>query len=144
MAKGFTVTATIDRSADEVWQFICDFQHAHRWMPGISGMRPADDGPMSQGKRFYFQFRGRERATQISTWQPPRRFALTSTQGGVTATYVYEVADQGNATKVQLDAACEARGLWKVIHPLIVHLMRKADGGQLENVKAVLEGQDGE
>ena len=64
----------------------------------------------------------------------------TPQEGGVTATYTYSLEPNGRGTRVTLHGACEATGLWRLLHPLIVKMMAKHDSRQMEMLKAVVEG----
>jgi len=141
MADGFTVTETIAAAPEEVWDYLVDFRNAGQWMPGIDDMSQTTPGPVEVGTNLTFDARGKQRASQVSDLDPGQRLALTSTQGGVTATYTYSVAPSDAGTEMTLHAVCRATGFWKLLHPLIVFAMRKSDGPQLSNLKAVIEGQ---
>jgi hypothetical protein len=109
-------------------------------MTGIEGMTPTTQAPVSVGTRLKFRARGKERETRVTALDPGRRIALTSTQGGVTATYTYTVAPAGDGTEVTLDAVCRTSGVWKLLHPLIVFAMRRSDSSQLADLKAAMSG----
>jgi len=140
MAGGFTVKETIAKAPAEVWAYLTDFRNAAAWMPGIDDMTQTDPGPLEVGTRLSFMARGKERETRVTALEPGRRIALTSTQGGVTATYAYSLAPAGDGTEATLEAVCEAKGAWKLLHPIIVQAMRKSDSPQLAKLKAAVEG----
>jgi len=127
MAAGFSVTQRIERSPDEVWAYLTDFQNAQDWMPGVEDMRATAEGPPAVGTEFTFGSRGKSRETRVTALDPGTRFALTSTQGGVSATYAYSLAPDGDGTRVTLDAVCEATGLWTLLHPLIAFARKQSD-----------------
>ena len=142
MTNGFSARETINRPADEVWAFMSNLEEAHRWMNGIEPMRQRTADPIGVGTVFAFDARGAERMTQITAWEPGRKMALTSQQGGMTATYLYSVADESGSgtTAVSLEATCEASGFfWKLLSPLIVRLMKQSDSGQLAQLKAAMD-----
>ena len=136
MADGFSVRETIPRPPADVWAYLTDFGNAQEWMTGIGPMTQTTPGALEVGTRFRFEARGKERETRVTALDPGKRIALTSTQGGVTATYTYVVEPAGNGTEVTLDAVCEAAGVWKLIHPIIVIAMKRSDSSQLANLKA--------
>ena len=140
MADGFSVKETIARSPEDVWAYLTDFANAKAWMTAVDGMTQTTQGPLRVGTRFKFSARGRERETQVTALDPGRQIALTSTQGGVTATYTYRVAPAGGGTEVTLDAVCQASGVWKLLHPMIAFAMKRSDSSQLANLKAAMSG----
>ena len=139
MAGGFSVTESILASPAEVWANLTDFENASRWMPGVGDFTPVEDKPLETGAVLTFTARGKARESRITAYEPDRRLALTSTQGGVTATYEYTLSPAGNGTDIKLNAVCEASGLWKLMHPLIVLAMKKTDSPQLKNLKTMIE-----
>lgn len=144
MAKGFTAECFIDAPPDRVFAQAGNPARMHQWMPGVSSVRPADNGPMAAGKRFRIALetrgRGGERDMTLTQWEPYRRFALSSQEGSVTAEYVYGFAADGDGTRVTLDASCTASGaLMKLLHPLIVRLMARHDRPQVDLLKQMVE-----
>ena len=140
MAGGFSVQERIDRPVAEVWAFLTDMTKAPEWMTGVQAMEPVGTEPIGVGSRFRFMSRGAPRETAVTAWQPMTTFALTSIQGGVTATYEYRVKEADGATEVELHALCEAKGFWKLLHPLIATLMKKSDSKHLLQLKKAIEG----
>lgn len=134
----FFVSETIDRPLDEVWAFATDFSGAPRWMKGVDRMWAADPGPVGEGSVLVFETRGAERRSTVSCWEPRRRVALRSVQGGVTATYTYVFEARGDRTEVALEAVCEFRGAMKLLAPLVGWLVERTDGGQLRDLAAAL------
>ena len=138
MAGGFSVKETIERPPEQVWVYLTDFSHAREWMTGVEEMSQINQGPIVVGSRFRFKARGKERESEITALEPGKRIALTSTQGGVTATYTYSLASAGEGTEVTLNATCKATGFWKLLHPLIVFAMKQSDSSHLPKLKTAI------
>ena len=141
MADGFVVQETIAAAPNAVWAYLTDFSKAKAWMTGVEDMRSLDDGPLAIGTRLQFKSRGKLRDSRVTALDPGRRIALTSTQGGVTATYTYALEPAKEGTEITLHAACTATGFWKLLHPVIVMAMRKSDSSHLANLKSAMSGQ---
>ena len=120
MAEGFSVEETIELPPEDVWAYLTDVSHAPQWMTGVEKMTQLTQEPIQLGSHLRFKARGKERESQVTTWEPGKRFALTSTQGGITGTYTYTLAATEGGTKVTLNAVCRATGIWKLAHPIIV------------------------
>ena len=142
MANGFSVTERISTSPEKVWQYLTDFDNAPKWMPGIDSMSLHDGQILETGSALTFHARGKARESRVTALEKGKRLALTSTQGGVTATYEYSLVPVADGAEVTLNAKCEATGVWKLLHPVIVIAMRKADSPQLANLKALIERSD--
>jgi len=130
MTEAFNAETTIDRPVTEVWARLVDWDEAARWMSGVEGMRA--QGPTAVGTELIFTTRGKQRSSQIAALDPGRSITLRSTQGGVTADYVYACAPDGSGTRVSLVADCEMTGPVRLLGPVIRSAIRKADGGQLD------------
>ena len=94
MSKGFSVKETIDQPKAVVWDFLTDFNKADKWMTGVDQMKQISDGPIKTGTRLSFVARGKERETRVTALDSGKMIALTSTQGGVTATYTYSLESE--------------------------------------------------
>lgn len=139
MPAGFSVTQRIERPPAAVWAYLTDFQNAQDWMTGVEAMTQTAEGQLEIGTGFTFRSRGKQRETRVTALDPGTRIALTSTQGGVTATYSYSLAPDGDGTRVTLDAVCDATGFWKLLHPLIAFAMKQSDSSQLAKLKAAMD-----
>ncbi len=139
VANGFSVKECIAASPDKIWGYLTDFSNAQMWMPGINHMTLPAGQVLEAGSVLTFNARGKDRETCVTALEKGKRLALTSTQGGVTATYEYLLSPVSEGAEVTLNARCEAKGVWKLLHPVIVIAMRKADSPQLMNLRALIE-----
>ncbi len=137
MATAFEVGARIDRSPAEVWAVLTDWERAPEWMDGIESM--GSDGGLAEGAQLTFVARGKERTSVIAALDPESSLTLRSTQGGVVADYRYDLTADGDGTAMKLTADCSTSGVWVVFGPLLRRLVRRADSGQLEALKTVVE-----
>jgi carbon monoxide dehydrogenase subunit G len=137
MVEVFAVEATIDRPIEEVWSRLTDWPRADDWMPGVASVRA--DGESALGTTLTVHVRGRDRTSRITAFEPGRAVTLTCVQGGVRADYAYACAPSGAGTRVTLRAHCQISGVWKVAGGLIRWAIRRADSGQLEALKRVVE-----
>ena len=136
---GFSVSEHLRFPPSEVWDYLTDFRNAKEWMTGVDCLTKEGNGPLEVGTRLRFRARGKERSSQVSMLVAGRRIALTSTQGGIRATYTYSLEPSADGTEATLDATCEASGIWRLLHPLIVFAMRKSDSPHLANLKSAME-----
>ena len=140
--RSFEVSETIDRPVGAVWALMSDFGNAPEWMAEVERIECDPAVPLRPGTQLSTHVKRSKTplATEIVTWSPPREMALRSRQGGITAVYTYRCAPSDGGTRVALHASCTAEGLfWRLLHPLIVMMMKRADGGQLAALKALTE-----
>lgn len=136
-----TLNETIAAPRNEVWHHLTDPGSMTRWMNGVDEMRTADGGPLAAGAQIEFIARGKTRHTQVTEFEPLHRLIMHSTQGPVTATYVYTLTDGAgeNLTIAQLQADCTVRGWMRMLMPLLKFAIRRADGNQLSDLKRIVE-----
>lgn len=134
MTRAFAVSTTIDLPVGLVWERLVDWETADRWMPGVDAIRT--EGPTAAGTIVVFTTRGKERLGRIAELDPGRSITLTSSQGGVSANYVYECVTEGRGTRVSLVADCSTTGYMRLLGPVIRYAIRRADHGQLDEFAA--------
>ena len=140
--RGFEASETIDRPIEEVWTLLTDFRRAPEWMTEVVRIEHDPSVPLGPGATLATHVRRSKSpmATEIVAWSPPLQMVLRSRQGGITAVYSYRCAGADGGTRVTLDARCSADGLfWRLLHPLIAAMMKRADGGQLAALKDLAE-----
>ena len=142
MPQSFSATETINRSPADVWATLTDWPAATRWMNGIDSM--SADGDTAAGTHIRFHTRGADRDSLIASCEPGRSIVLRSQQGGVTADYVYRLEPVGEAaTRVTLVAECNFSGLhYRLLAPLIRFAIRRTDGGQIADLKRLMEQEE--
>lgn len=140
--RTFEVSETIDRPIDSVWSLMTDFDRAPEWMAEVVRIERDPSVPPCLGTKLATYVKRSKAAmqTEIVAWTPPEELALASRQGGISAIYRYRLAPAASGTHVTLNASCTAQGLlWRLLHPLIFIMMKRADGGQLAALKALVE-----
>lgn len=142
MSNGFNVKETIDQPPQLVWDFLTDFSKAGKWMTGVEEISLIKEGPIKIGTRLSFKARGKERESQVTALEQGKLIALTSTQGGVTATYTYSIESEGDNTLITLDAVCNAVGFWRLLHPIILLAMKLSDSSHLAKLKTAIANED--
>ncbi|MCY4619092.1 MAG: SRPBCC family protein [Chloroflexi bacterium] len=142
MARTISVTETINRPPEHVWEVLTDWPGAVRWMNGIESM--SIDGETAEGARVRFFTRGQERDSLITHCEPGRSITLRSQQGGVSADYTYSIEPAGqSSSRVSLEAECHFSGfLFRLLGPLIGIAIRRTDGGQIAALKRVIEDDE--
>lgn len=138
MSPAIDVEAVIGRPIDEVWEVLTNWDRAHEWMGSIDWIRA--DGETVPGTTLTFRAQGKDRTSQLAAMEPGKSLLLRSTQGGVTADYLYRLERAGTGqTRASLVAECRTSGLWRLVGPLLKVAVRRADGGQINNLKTVVE-----
>ena len=140
---GFTATEWIAAPPETVFVLMHDVNHFPAVLTNVVRAEKLTPGPVGLGTRFLEtrKINGREASAEIevTTYEPSRRYSATSAQSGITATYHYTLTPEKNGTRVNLQAEATARGLKKLLLPIIVNFMKKEDATHLQKLKTVVE-----
>jgi len=139
MAEGFRVREIINRPVDAVWEYITDIHRADEWMRGVKDVQAVNNDPPGIGLCFKFTARGKQYDAEIVAYEPHYLFALSSTQGNISAVYTYILYKRDRHTEIELKAVCSTKGFAKIFQPIIAFLMKRHDSGQLITLKMLLE-----
>jgi uncharacterized protein YndB with AHSA1/START domain len=138
MSAVIDTEVVIDRPIERVWATMTNWERAGEWMSGVD--RVVADGGIVAGTRLTFHARGKDRPSELVAVEPGRAMTLRSVQGGVTADYAYRLDPvDGRRTRARLVAECRTSGLWTLVGPLLRIAIRRTDGGQMADLKAVVE-----
>ena len=79
----------IPRTPLDVWSIVTDWVVAEYWL-GVEKLRPLHSREKPRaGSRLTYRVRGREHPMTITRFEPQKRLALESFQGGIKVTYAY-------------------------------------------------------
>jgi carbon monoxide dehydrogenase subunit G len=143
MKSIFSSICKISRPVSEVFEVLCRPEKFPHFIPAIKEARWEDSSPLGTGK-VYLETRealGRRVTAKvhISQFEIPTKIAYKSTAAGVTAEYVYTLAEYNGGTNITLEAFSEASGLAKLFQPVFTSAMKKSDSNQLAAMKYFLE-----
>jgi uncharacterized protein YndB with AHSA1/START domain len=134
----------VARPPADVFAFLADAENDPTWRPGVLDIeRVSGDGP-GAGARYRQGVKGpggRRLAADIETTaaEPDRLIAFHAVEGPVRPEGRYELAPEGDGTRVRFALEAELRGLKVAMGPAVRKTMA-SEVGHLENLKRVLEG----
>lgn len=141
--NGFKFSEYIAKSPRLVFAVISNPTEATNFLDNIAASEKLTDGPIAVGTRFReTRVIGGKEATAdlcITTYEPDTHVAVTSQAEGITVTYHYRLAPEGDGTRLDWLCELEAGGLRKMMLPLVAAIMKKEDGDHLERLKIYLE-----
>ena len=144
MAVDVLTEVEISRPRDEVLAYAADPANAPAWYKNIKAVEWQTPPPANIGSRVRFRahFLGRtlEYTYEVRELEPGRRFVMATAQGPfpMETTYTWEDAADG-ATKMTLRNRGEPSGFAAVTAPVMTRAMRKANEGDLQRLKELLE-----
>ena len=143
MMAGFNATEWIAKPPQEVFEYTIDIDNAALILSNVTHAEMISNGAVGLGSRFRETRTMNGRATtselEVTTFEPPHQYAATLEQSGIYATYLYTFRPEKNGTRVNLSAKVSANGVKKLMLPIVVSFMKKADGDHLQRLKHAVE-----
>ena len=146
MPGRFEATTVIDRPIEAVFAFLADGENDPKFSPRVQEIAKTTDGPIGVGTRFASTVKDAgmktKREFRLTEFEPPTRIrwteisknVVTAREGG------YDLAREGDGTRVTLYNVLEGHGLGKVIAPLALRAARKGADDFAASIKTAVEG----
>jgi uncharacterized protein YndB with AHSA1/START domain len=145
MAGRFDATVVIDRPIEEVFDFLADGTNDPKFSPRVLEMAKTTEGETGVGTVYAstvkdagvktkreFKITEFERPTKIR-WAEVSKNLIMAPEGG------YDLAPEGNGTRVTIYNVLEGRGPGKVFTPLALRAARKGADDFGRAIKAAAE-----
>lgn len=136
----------ISRPAEVVAAYACDPDKAPEWYANIDSVEWVTEPPLQLGSRLAFvaRFLGRRLAYtyEVVELRPGERFVMRTAEGPfpMETTYTFESLGPDRC-RMTLRNRGEPSGFGKVMAPLMVGAMRRANDKDLASIKGILEGE---
>jgi carbon monoxide dehydrogenase subunit G len=145
MAGRFEGTAVIERPIEEVFAFLADGENDPEFSPRVLEITKTTDGPPGVGTVYASTVKDAGMKTQrefkLTAFDPPTRIRwaevsknlITATEGG------YDLAPEGNGTRVTIHNVLEGHGPGKLIAPLALRSARKGADDFAQAIRRAVE-----
>jgi carbon monoxide dehydrogenase subunit G len=141
--NGFQLTEHIARTPEDVFAVLADPTRATAFLENIVGSEKLTDGPIGVGTTFReTRVVGGKQASAdlvISVYEPHTRVGIATEAEGIAVEYVYLLAPENGGTRLTWTCELEARGLRRMMLPMVAGIMKKEDGAHLTHLKEHLE-----
>jgi carbon monoxide dehydrogenase subunit G len=135
-----TQSVTVNRSVEEVWTFISNFENTTRWSRGVLEARQTSEGPLGVGSAVVKAFGRRRTADYLVTeYEPNHAFAFEVTSGPMTSRARYSIEPAGAETRLTASGEAQATGRYKLLASILVRTLKRHSQDDLANVKRILE-----
>jgi carbon monoxide dehydrogenase subunit G len=145
MSARFEGTAVIDRPIEEVFAFVADGENDPKFSPRVLEIRKTTDGPSEVGTVYASTVKDAGMKTQrefkLTDFEAPTRIRwtelsknmITVSEGG------YDLAREGEGTRLTVHNEFEGHGFGKLILPLALRSARKGADDFANAIKAAVE-----
>jgi carbon monoxide dehydrogenase subunit G len=145
MSARFEGTAVIDRPIDEVFAFLADGENDPKFSPRVLEIRKTTDGSSGVGTVYASTVKDAGMKTQrefkLTEFEAPTRIRwtelsknmITVPEGG------YDLAREGEGTRLTVHNEFEGHGFGKLILPLALRSARKGADDFANAIKAAVE-----
>lgn len=101
------------------------------------------EGPPCVGTRYRETrlMNGKEQQAELEIveFEPTQKYAMQNVTSGIETVYRYNFQPERDGTRIDLVCEVKAKGIKKLMLPLVVSILKKEDGDHLQRVKKVLE-----
>ena len=145
MAGRFEATVVVDRPIEEVFGFLADGENDPKFSPRVLEINKTTDGPPGMGTVYASTVKDAgmktSREFKITEFEPPTRIRwaevsknlVTASEGG------YDLAREGEGTRVTIHNVLEGHGAGKLLVGLALRSARKGAGDFGQSIKAAAE-----
>lgn len=141
--RSFTYTIHIERSPEQVWDYMMDFDQAPRWRNLVRQIDVITKGPLRVGSEMVVTFdvmgKVKRAVSEVWAFEPARRFGLRNTEQDVTGVFEYTLVPESNGTRVTFTCDIRPRGLMWLVLPFMLRANRARYTEQLPNLKKEVE-----
>jgi uncharacterized protein YndB with AHSA1/START domain len=140
-----TTSIDIDRSVEEVYDYVTDPTRFHRWQQGVVSGGLKGSGPVAVGSHCQMVRRiggaDRPSTSVVTKLDPPTTWAVRGIDGPIRALVDVSVRPLAEErTRVTIDVDFQGHGIGKLLVPLVVRRQAAAEmPGNLQRLKERLE-----
>ena len=132
----------IDRSPEEVFDYLVDLRNELEWNPDVQSMAKITDAPIGVGTRFLAKWK-QSKLIEVECIQFERPSRWTYSNGGpLTVVFDITLTPQGNATLLASRFDVRPRGLMQLFFPIILRQLKRAEKQNMAHIKNALEKGD--
>jgi uncharacterized protein YndB with AHSA1/START domain len=140
----FEVSTFINRTPQEVFDFMTNPDNAARWQTGTISAKWASDGPVGVGTILSSEnnFMGRKMKLEgeITEWNPPSVWGQKGSSGPMKFENTNKLESKDGGTLLVQTFQGETGGLFKLAEGLAVNQMKKQVESDGQTLKKLLEG----
>lgn len=134
-----TSTTLIDRTPEDVFDYCVDLRNELDWNPSVESMEKVTDGPVGVGTRYRAKWK---QSTQLdvecTAYDRPHTWTYVN-GGPVAVILTIRLSPEGDGTRLEATFDATPKGMFRLVFPIFVQIMKRAERKNMTNVKAALE-----
>ena len=146
-----STTIEVDRSIDEVFEFVSTVENMDQWVTGVSEPRRTSDGAFGVGStltsKYSYSGQTHDIDYEVTAYTPPTRFDLVAEKGPFPftgSTELSEIDSETTLVRNTIDAGADSTAtkiIFTIGGPFVRWMMRRQLHGELEALREILEGE---
>lgn len=135
-------SVVVPRPAEEVFEYLANFETTAEWDPGIISATRTSDGPIGVGSTFDLvsDFRGRRIPVtyEITVYEPSSRFVIVGRTKQFTGTDDIRVSPEGDGTRIDYTADFQMAGIARLVQPFMGGIFEKLSVEAMKGLEQTL------
>jgi len=131
----------INRSAEEVYDYLADMRNEPKWLPGASGVHLTTPEPIAAGSRFEGTYaRAGKVLCELTDFDRPRRLTIHGEASAMSFDDTITLTAVDAGTKLAAEMRTVPKGVFKLVAPMMSRVINKQFQANWDHLKIVLEG----
>jgi carbon monoxide dehydrogenase subunit G len=129
----------IDRPQEEVFDYLVDLKNELEWNPGVESMEKISDGAVGLGTKYRAKWK-QSGSIICECTRYDRPNAWTYVNGGpIEVTLDITLTPRGEGTTLMSRFDAHPKGVFRVVFPLFLMMMKRQEKANMVNAKSTLE-----
>jgi hypothetical protein len=129
----------IECSPEEAFDYFVDIRNELEWNSDAVSMEKLTDGPIGKGTRFRAKWKS-SKHIEVECVEYDRPVRWVHVNGGpVAVTFTARVEPVGDQTRLLVDFDARPKGLFRVVFPIFLVIMRRQEKANMVNARLALE-----
>jgi hypothetical protein len=130
---------TIARPIEEVFDFGVDLRNELEWNPNVESMVMLTDGPVALGTRMSGKWsKSKQIELECTRFERPHHWTWVN-GGPVSVILSITLSEVDGGTRLDATFDAHPNGLFRLVFPIFIRIMRKEEAQNMVNLKAHLE-----
>jgi uncharacterized protein YndB with AHSA1/START domain len=135
-----TLSSVIERPAEEIFDLLADIRRNPEWGPAFEGGEKLTAGPVGLDTVFRTSLRGMgELQIRITRYERPQRIWFTTSAKAAEIRHNFVLMPGGGGTHIEQEIDVRARGVLRMVAPLMALMLRRSIQSNTAALKAFLE-----